>query len=445
MFLSRGQVHIVPPGTDGRLDRLSLAAGVGAVAHTPARTRASDAVQAAISAQTAGYPERARENLHKARCYVPRGVARLLVTEPALVGAAVEAVLSRDARSLQACGRMSHFPPGAGLVPTTVTFNRLQYAQLRALRLFAPKPFRLPPTTDSTYIAHDLGMKLVRPRQRTVDGGRTGLTIAAARVLCVDPPPDRQACGFEMLLADTYVGSAHVHSTTSEGAADRRKVGLQRPQRGARGACPNRVIHGNRAERSRWATDVRARCTTPSHSLITLSKRCAGSSTRRDWIGWATLPYARARSCVMTDGMAEFVNTHRKHGPQAGLDVGVANIRGSVLGHNATVSSRSKRDGRSAKPSCPKRRMNGAHVARWRAHPAASAGPRLHGGGGTRGLHQPLPRPLSFWPLANRRRVYDDPSGLVRVDVLVKRGGRECPRFGGFPPNFVRSEASSPI
>jgi len=69
-------------------------------------------------------------------------------------------------RDLQACSRMERFPPGGGLIATTVTFTKLQYAQLRALRLYPPKPFRLPPVSDPSYPAYDLGMKLVRPGGR---------------------------------------------------------------------------------------------------------------------------------------------------------------------------------------------------------------------------------------------------------------------------------------
>ena len=61
---------------------------------------------------------------------------------------------------------MERFPPSGGLIATTVTFSKLQYAQLRALRLYPPKPFRLPPSNTPDYLAYELGMKLVRSSRR---------------------------------------------------------------------------------------------------------------------------------------------------------------------------------------------------------------------------------------------------------------------------------------
>jgi hypothetical protein len=202
VFVHGGELHIVPPDADGALRPPTLEEALRRVADPAGGTRAPAAVQAVLQARLTGFPARAREHLHRARCYVPRGVARLLVSSPGLVAAAVNSVLYRDARTLQvharmcaiswlcrpwwlkalwsgppeqACARMERFPVATGVVGTTVTFTRLQYAQLRALRLFPPKPFRLPPTTDPAYPAYDLGMKLVWLGGAPLGGGGGGL------------------------------------------------------------------------------------------------------------------------------------------------------------------------------------------------------------------------------------------------------------------------------
>jgi len=106
VFLYRGRVHILPPNVGRPVDdsdvcRPTLLDALRALVDPAVPSEASPAIQDVIAAKMAGYPERARENLHRARCFVPRGVARLLVACPALVSAAVEAVLVRDAGSFQ--------------------------------------------------------------------------------------------------------------------------------------------------------------------------------------------------------------------------------------------------------------------------------------------------------------------------------------------------------
>ncbi|KAJ3328455.1 hypothetical protein HDU76_009949, partial [Blyttiomyces sp. JEL0837] len=114
------------------------------------------------------------EGFHRARCVVPRDIARILKFDPGLVASAVEAFYLRDPLQLKACQTMSRFPPSPGnLVHTTVRFTKMLYAQLASQQFYAPKPFRLPASNAPDFKAHELGMKL--------------------------------ACGFEMLAADPHL------------------------------------------------------------------------------------------------------------------------------------------------------------------------------------------------------------------------------------------------
>lgn len=65
----------------------------------------------AIRRKLAGYPERAKQNMHHARCRIPATVAHVLHQEPLLVAPAVEAFYARDAAGMKAASRMQHFPP----------------------------------------------------------------------------------------------------------------------------------------------------------------------------------------------------------------------------------------------------------------------------------------------------------------------------------------------
>ena len=65
----------------------------------------------AIAKKLAGYPERARSNMHHARCRVPAAIAHILAQNPQLVAPAVEAFYARDAAGMKAAIRLAHFPP----------------------------------------------------------------------------------------------------------------------------------------------------------------------------------------------------------------------------------------------------------------------------------------------------------------------------------------------
>ncbi len=68
-------------------------------------------MQAAILERLGGYPDRAREQMHRARVIVPVRVAAVLAREPGLVAPAVEIFHTRDLEDMRNAARMQNFPP----------------------------------------------------------------------------------------------------------------------------------------------------------------------------------------------------------------------------------------------------------------------------------------------------------------------------------------------
>ena len=76
------------------------------------------ALQAALLARLADYPQQARQNMHHAAALVPTALAAVLQHDPQLVSAAVEAFYYRDNQDVAAARQLCHFDPEqACLVP----------------------------------------------------------------------------------------------------------------------------------------------------------------------------------------------------------------------------------------------------------------------------------------------------------------------------------------
>ena len=57
------------------------------------------------------YPEKITSNLHRAHCFLPAGIAKVLAQRPDLIAPAVSAFYLRDLVDLQACRGFKTFPP----------------------------------------------------------------------------------------------------------------------------------------------------------------------------------------------------------------------------------------------------------------------------------------------------------------------------------------------
>ncbi|XP_075072666.1 protein ecdysoneless homolog isoform X2 [Mixophyes fleayi] len=127
----------------------------------PENVSATESVSKAIKRRLKGYPEKIKESLHRAHCFVPAAIAAVVKERPQLVSAAVEAFYLRDPIDLKSCRTFHHFLPETRVF-TSVTFTKCLYAQLSQQRFHPDKRsgFVLPPLSHPKYKAHELGMKL---------------------------------------------------------------------------------------------------------------------------------------------------------------------------------------------------------------------------------------------------------------------------------------------
>ncbi|RKO86841.1 SGT1 protein-domain-containing protein, partial [Blyttiomyces helicus] len=101
VYISTGSLHIIPiPRSPAEITTfpagtISIQRGLQLV-RSPARTEAPEEIQRAVFGRIEGFPGKAQENIHRARCVVPRGVAAVLARDPQLVAPAIEAFCMRD-------------------------------------------------------------------------------------------------------------------------------------------------------------------------------------------------------------------------------------------------------------------------------------------------------------------------------------------------------------
>ncbi|KAG8900124.1 hypothetical protein FRB99_006220 [Tulasnella sp. 403] len=110
------------------------------VRNTNVRTKADEAVQAAIQRKIKGYPAVFPQHMHKTRAFLPADIVFALSRNPSLVQKSIEAFYTRDALQLRAVAKMARFPPSTS-VYTNVTMTRTAYAQLMGQKFHLPKVF----------------------------------------------------------------------------------------------------------------------------------------------------------------------------------------------------------------------------------------------------------------------------------------------------------------
>ncbi|KAK1292020.1 hypothetical protein QJS10_CPB17g02505 [Acorus calamus] len=161
VFVRGGELHIVP--RDRRLPRNPrLVDSLKALARPDVETRASETVQAAVNRRLAGYPEKARSNVHSVRVRVPVPVAQVLKHEPCLVSLAVEGFYDRDVDSMKFASKMERFG-GEETVRVSVRMSRAMYAQLMRQAFQAPRGYPMPSLKadgPDVYREAETGMKI---------------------------------------------------------------------------------------------------------------------------------------------------------------------------------------------------------------------------------------------------------------------------------------------
>nr|CAD1825529.1 unnamed protein product [Ananas comosus var. bracteatus] len=164
VFIRRGELHIVPK--DRFPTNPSLEDALDAVRSDEIETRAPDPVQDAINRRIEGYPERARENIHRVTVRVPLPVAQVLKVEPCLISLAVEGFYDRDVDSMKHAARMERFLKSDNgeieMVRVAVMMSRAMYAQLVQQSFQAPNLYPMPSREEgpAAYGEAELGMKI---------------------------------------------------------------------------------------------------------------------------------------------------------------------------------------------------------------------------------------------------------------------------------------------
>ncbi|RLV97701.1 hypothetical protein DV515_00011522 [Chloebia gouldiae] len=168
VFFYKGELHIIPLAEPSEQDwPLSAPCPTVPQALALLSTRseeflAAEPIRAALGKRIQGYPEQIQASLHRARCFLPAGIAAVLRLRPSLVAAAVQAFYLRAAGDLRACRRPFRAFPAEQRVMALVTFTRCLYAQL-VQQKFVPdrrSGYTLPAPSHPQYRAHELGMKL---------------------------------------------------------------------------------------------------------------------------------------------------------------------------------------------------------------------------------------------------------------------------------------------
>ncbi|XP_068113738.1 protein ecdysoneless homolog [Hyperolius riggenbachi] len=166
VFFYHGKLCIIPPqqdegGVQDPSSSMDIAHALKLLSAHPERFLASESMCKAIERRIKGYPEKMKESLHRAHCYVPAGIAGVLKERPQLLAAAVQAFYLRDPLDLKACRAFVHFKPET-CVFTSVTFTKCLYAQLVQQRFQPDKRsgYTLPALSHPKYKAYELGIKL---------------------------------------------------------------------------------------------------------------------------------------------------------------------------------------------------------------------------------------------------------------------------------------------
>ncbi|XP_064285910.1 protein ecdysoneless homolog [Passer domesticus] len=168
VFFYKGELHIIPPREPSEQGWALSAAcptvpqALALLSSRPEELLAAEPIRAALDKRLHGYPEKIQASLHRARCFLPAGIAAVLRLRPSLVAAAVQAFYLRDPGDLRACRRPFRTFPAEQRVMALVTFTRCLYAQL-VQQQFVPdrrSGYTLPAPSHPQYRAYELGMKL---------------------------------------------------------------------------------------------------------------------------------------------------------------------------------------------------------------------------------------------------------------------------------------------
>ncbi|RZC37469.1 SGT1 -like ecdysoneless [Asbolus verrucosus] len=164
VYVFQGNVHIVPledQETCPEMTQMVVNEALSLIRDDPVDSLASADIQNCIINKLKDYPEKIRDNLHRATAYLPIGVAAILKHKPNLIAPAVQVFCNRDPVDMRACKAMKYFPP-ENRVSASVTFTKCLYAMLTHSKYVPDRRtgWNLPKADSPQYRAHNLGVKI---------------------------------------------------------------------------------------------------------------------------------------------------------------------------------------------------------------------------------------------------------------------------------------------
>uniref|UniRef100_T1J1V2 Uncharacterized protein n=1 Tax=Strigamia maritima TaxID=126957 RepID=T1J1V2_STRMM len=167
VYIHQGHVQIIPRSSGkGPLSSLptsdiSVSEAVAAVREHSTFTKCDANTQRALVRRLGAFPDKMRENVHRAHCFLPATAAAILKEAPPILALVVNAFVDRSQSDLQVCRMMKYFPPETRVLQR-VRFTKCLYAQLLSDRFEVDSRvgWKMPPARSPSFKSYDLGMKI---------------------------------------------------------------------------------------------------------------------------------------------------------------------------------------------------------------------------------------------------------------------------------------------
>lgn len=125
MFIYKNHIHIIPPALADINIEISLKQGIDFVVQSTEQTKAPE-IQQAVQKRIGYYPEKIKENIHRATVKVPLDLATLLAIKPSLISPIVTSYCNHDEIDSKTCRNISF----DNCVTVGVKFTKFLYAML---------------------------------------------------------------------------------------------------------------------------------------------------------------------------------------------------------------------------------------------------------------------------------------------------------------------------
>lgn len=125
VFIYKSHIHIIPPTLADIHQELSLEQGIEFVTQSTEQTKAPE-IQQAVMKRIGYYPNKIKENIHRAFVKIPLDLAALLAMKPSLISPIVTSYCNHDEIDAKSCRNVSL----ENSVTVGVKFTKFLYAML---------------------------------------------------------------------------------------------------------------------------------------------------------------------------------------------------------------------------------------------------------------------------------------------------------------------------